>query len=100
MLPLGADARREGRVRGCAPATAIPRQFGPISRAPCARTSASSRSCRSAPSRSDLREPGRDDDERANAGVERLARRPSSTAAAGSAITARSTGSGISATDA
>ena len=45
----GRAGRRRSRS-GSAPATAIPRQLGPISRAPCARTSASSRSWRSAPS--------------------------------------------------
>ena len=42
-------ARREGRIEA-GPATEMPRQFGPIRRAPCARTSASSRSWRSMPS--------------------------------------------------
>ncbi len=50
---------------------AIPRQFGPIRRAPCVRTSASSRSCRSAPSCPELGEARRDDAERAHAQAER-----------------------------
>ena len=49
MLPGGVDAGRERRVEA-RPATEIPRQLGPISRAPCARTSARSRSWRSIPS--------------------------------------------------
>ena len=48
--------RPSGSARGAnvalrpRPGTAMPRQFGPTSRAPCARTSASSCSCRSRPS--------------------------------------------------
>ena len=50
MLPL--DAGRAANVAfRHGPATAIPRQLGPIRRAPRARTSSSRRSCRSAPSR-------------------------------------------------
>ena len=43
-VPRGAGGR-EGRVQAAAPATAMPRQFGPIRRPPWERTSASSRSC-------------------------------------------------------
>ena len=49
MLPGGAARAAKVAFRRGA-ATAIPRQFGPISRAPCARTSASSRSWRATPS--------------------------------------------------
>ncbi len=49
MLPLGAERAAKVAFR-LAAAVAIPRQFGPIRRAPWARTSASSRSWRSAPS--------------------------------------------------
>ena len=71
MLPLGAErAAKVAFRRG--PATAMPRQFGPISRAPWARTSASSCSCRSAPSLPTSAKPGRDDDERPHAVAERV----------------------------
>ena len=50
MFPGGAARLAKVAFR-LGPATEIPRQFGPMSRAPCARTSASSCSCRSAPSR-------------------------------------------------
>ena len=63
-------ARREGsagrRSRSDrAPAEKMPRQFGPISRAPCARTRASSCSWRRTPVGARLGEPGRDHAERA-----------------------------------
>ena len=48
MLPRGPSARRRSRS-GWGPATAMPRQLGPISRAPWARTSASSCSWRATP---------------------------------------------------
>jgi hypothetical protein len=74
---------------------AIPRQFGPSSRAPCARTSASSCSCRSRPSSPVSAKP----DE-----ITQIARTPSASASSaasstrgpGTQITASSTGSGIS----
>ena len=98
MLPLGAErAAKVAFRRG--PATAMPRQFGPIRRAPWARTSASNCSCRSAPSLPTSANP---------AEITTSARTPlrsassaaASTCSPGTAITARSTGSGISATEA
>ena len=81
------------------PATAMPRQFGPNSRAPWARTAASSRSCRSRPSAPVSAKP---------ADITQIARIPavsacsaaSITLAAGTQITARSTGAGRSPTEA
>ena len=79
---------------GRSAATAMPRQFGPTSRAPCARTSASSCSWRSAPSAPDLGEAGGDDAERAHA-VPRAPPPPRrARARPGTQMTARSTGSG------
>ena len=49
MLPAGAERAAKVAFR-LGPATASPRQFGPISRAPCARTAARSCSCRLTPS--------------------------------------------------
>ena len=67
-----------GKLRGAKVALrwtaveAMPRQFGPRRRAPCSRTSARSRSCRSDAFAARLGEARRDDDERADAGLERL----------------------------
>ena len=52
----------------------MPRQFGPISRPPCARTSASSASCRAAPSGPTSAKPAEIDAERAHARRERVVR--------------------------
>ena len=71
MLPAGAERAAKVAFR-LGPATATPRQLGPISRAPCERTSASSCSCRSSPSLPIFGEAGRDHDERADALAQRL----------------------------
>ena len=71
MLPAGAERAAKVAFR-LGPATAMPRQLGPISRAPCERTSASSCSCRSIALAADLGEAGRDHDERADALAQRL----------------------------
>ena len=98
MLPLGAErAAKVAFSRG--PATAIPRQFGPISRAPCERTSASSRSCRSAPSLPTSAKPA-EMTTSARTPLRSASSAAASTCSPGTEITARSTGSGISATDA
>ena len=84
MLPRGAGARARTSRSGAAPATAMPRQFGPTSRAPWARTSASSCSCALGALAPDLGEAGRDHDERAHA-VRSASSAASSTAAPGNA---------------
>ena len=92
----GAFAAKVALSRGAA--AAMPRQFGPISRAPCERTSASSRSCRSTPSAPISAKP---------AEMTQIARTPlrsassaaGSTCSPGTQITTRSTGSGISSID-
>ena len=97
MLPGGVERDANVALR-LGPATEIPRQFGPIRRAPCARTSASSRSWRSRPSLPVSANP---------AEMTTSARTPcasacsaaSTTPAAGTQITATSTGSGISSTE-
>ena len=93
--PAGKRARRERRVEARPRRSAMPRQFGPTRRAPWARTRASSRSCRSAPSLPVSAKP---------AEMTHSARTPcrerssaaSSTCSPGTQITARSTGSAIS----
>ena len=97
MLPGGVERDAKVALR-LGPATEIPRQFGPIRRAPYARTSASSRSWRSRPSLPVSAKP---------AEMTTSARTPcasacsaaSITPAAGTQITATSTGSGISSTE-
>ncbi len=98
MLPLGAErAAKVAFRRG--PATAMPRQFGPIRRAPWARTSASSCSCRSAPSLPTSAKPA-EMTTSARTPLRSASSAAASTCSPGTAITARSTGSGISATEA
>ena len=97
MLPLGAErAAKVAFRRG--PATAMPRQFGPISRAPWARTSASSCSCRSTPSLPTSAKPA-EMTTSARTPLRSASSAAASTCSPGTEITARSTGSGISATD-
>ena len=75
MLPAGAERAANVALR-LGPATAMPRQLGPISRAPYERTSASSCSCRCQAFLADLGEAGRDHDESADALAHRLLSRP------------------------
>ncbi len=75
--------------------TAMPRQFGPTRRAPCARTSASSRSWRSTPSEPISAKPA-EMTQSAETPSRSTCSAASSTSAPGRQITARSIGSGIS----
>ena len=81
---------RSGRARR----TKMPRQFGPISRAPCARTRASSCSWRRAPSAAGLGEAGRDHAERLASPSRSAASASASTRSPGTQKTARSTALG------
>ena len=92
MFPGGAERDANVALRR-GPATAMPRQFGPISRAPCARTSASSRSCRSRPSTPVSAKPA-EMTTSAFTPARSASAAASSTAAAGRQITTRSTSSG------
>ena len=95
MLPRGAERAAKVAFRLVAD-EAMPRQLGPIRRAPCARTSASSSSCLRAPSLPVSAKPA----EMITSACTPLRSASSaapSTAAAGKLITARSTSSGISA---
>ena len=92
MLPAGAERAAKVAFR-LGPATAMPRQFGPISRAPCERTSASSCSCRSTPSLPISAKPA-EMTTSARTPLRSACSAASSTAAPGSEITARSTGVG------
>jgi hypothetical protein len=78
------------------PGTAIPRPFGPMSRAPCARTSASSCSWRSTPSAPISAKPA-EMTQSARTPFRSDASADSSTCSPGTQMTARSTWSGISA---
>ena len=73
ILPAGSARGAKVAFRPW-PGTAMPRQFGPTSRAPCARTSASSCSCRSRALGAHLGEARRDDAQRRNAARERRRR--------------------------
>ena len=97
MFPGGAERDANVALR-LGPATAMPRQFGPISRAPWARTSASSRSWRSIPSLPVSAKPA---EMTTSARMSRASAcsAASITPAAGTQITATSTGSGISSTE-
>ena len=97
MLPLGAErAAKVAFRRG--PATAMPRQFGPIRRAPWANKRKQLLLSLGAFA-ADLGEPGRDHDERSHA-LRSASSAASSTYSPGTEITAKSTGSGIFATEA
>ena len=95
--PRGNDSRANVALT-LAAATASPRQFGPSRRAPWERTSASSRSCRSAPLLPTSAKPAVNT-QRARVPCSSASRATSSTPAAGTQITARSTGSGSSAVE-
>ncbi len=77
------------------PVAAIPRQFGPTSLAPCSRTSASRRSCAAAPSSPVSANPD-EMTQSARVPCRSALAAASSTRVAGTQMTARSTGSGIS----
>ncbi len=94
MFPAGAVRAANVALR-LGPDTATPRQLGPMRRAPCERTNESSRSWRAAPSLPISANPA-EMTTSARTPRRRACSAASSTATAGSVITARSTASGIS----
>ena len=97
MLPAGKLCGAKVAFRP-GPAEKIPRQFGPISRAPCARTLASSCSWRRTPSMPVSANPA-EITQRARVPFAIAASASASTMSPGTQKTARSTTSGMSAID-
>ena len=101
IVPAGTSARANVAVRRHAGSVlTTPMQFGPTSRIPVDRQTSSSSASRAAPSAPGLGEAGGDHDERADARLGALARDARARCSAGTATIARSTGPGVSFTDA